>query len=632
MPVFEILPKNDNQAFLSVPVALSNGGFAVLVDDTDFGDGTSERHLMLVVYKSDGAGGFALETRTAIEGDLPGVFSAQVDTLTIQPMPGGNLAIYYNPLFSDGGDIKEHVVGKIFTSDGLVLGNAFTLIPDRGSYQFLESDFDPRDRDLAVMSARDESLAQFDLFRYDDTGDTLKLKKIETFENVENSQFFAFDDGSLYAAEPLNDFHMTLLHKAAEKAPGWFIPADSETLYAVGNRIATVTLGGPVLHGKQTLKLFERGEQDAVAVRTLSHAGDGPIVNPGQNAQPLVHAIHGVGFAVLQGVLTAPDQVQYSIDVFDLDGDLVKTFDLDLGFAIDGFDMQGVVVEGKDQIKLVYMAMEEINGFQFHTEAASVSFNLALDLEGTSASDDIFGLGKNDKLTGFEGEDLMRGNAGNDIIRGGEGDDRLEAGAGNDRLFGDDGDDTIDAGPGGGNDELFGGDGNDEILGGKGDVLIRAGAGDDSVLANDGKDNVDGEAGNDEILGFDGDDRLTGSEGDDNVVGGKGNDRIDGGEGHDILSGGAGTDRLISGQDGDDLTGGAGRDIFVIDDDDFVITVIHDFRHGQDKIDLSALDLSFKALEKAASKGHFEIDVGGKEAALLLLNNVHSVDESDFIF
>jgi VCBS repeat-containing protein len=74
------------------------------------------------------------------------------------------------------------------------------------------------------------------------------------------------------------------------------------------------------------------------------------------------------------------------------------------------------------------------------------------------------------------------------------------------------------------------------------------------------------------------------------LYGTDGNNVLTGGAGADILFGGKGSDVLIGGLGNDQLTGGAGKDTFkflTIADGKDTIT---DFVHGQDKIDLSAID------------------------------------------
>jgi hypothetical protein len=82
-------------------------------------------------------------------------------------------------------------------------------------------------------------------------------------------------------------------------------------------------------------------------------------------------------------------------------------------------------------------------------------------------------------------------------------------------------------------------------------------------------------------------------------MGGDGNDTLAGGDGTDILQGGNGDDLLIGGAGTDNMDGGAGNDVFKFNSladlaggsDGFsTIESIYSFVHGEDKIDLSAID------------------------------------------
>ena len=90
------------------------------------------------------------------------------------------------------------------------------------------------------------------------------------------------------------------------------------------------------------------------------------------------------------------------------------------------------------------------------------------------------------------------------------------------------------------------------------------------------------------MIGRDGNDTITGNAGRDRIIAGDGDDLIDGGNGRDIILGGAGNDRIDGGADNDRIWGGAGADHFVFSDN-FGFDRIHDFRPGQDYIDVSAL-------------------------------------------
>ena len=161
---------------------------------------------------------------------------------------------------------------------------------------------------------------------------------------------------------------------------------------------------------------------------------------------------------------------------------------------------------------------------------------------------------------------------------GGNGNDELVGTAGADVLNGNGGDDVITGF--GGNDTIDGGNGDDRLSGGRGDDGLNGGNGRDVLVGGIGGDRLFGGGDNDELIGGDGRDMLAGDNGDDGLAGGAGDDRLDGGGGNDRLDGGAGEDLLW---------GGSGRDVFAFGEtggDDVII----DFRRGEDRIDLSAID------------------------------------------
>ncbi|KQM75808.1 cadherin [Sphingomonas sp. Leaf22] len=119
----------------------------------------------------------------------------------------------------------------------------------------------------------------------------------------------------------------------------------------------------------------------------------------------------------------------------------------------------------------------------------------------------------------------------------------------------------------------------------------------DDVMNGTGEgDTLDGSWGHDVLNGLGGNDLLIGNYGNDTLNGGDGNDTLNGGDGKDVLDGGNGNDLLIGGDDRDVMTGGAGRDVFRFERTGDTLTaaslrdVITDFRAGEDKIDLSAID------------------------------------------
>jgi Ca2+-binding RTX toxin-like protein len=127
----------------------------------------------------------------------------------------------------------------------------------------------------------------------------------------------------------------------------------------------------------------------------------------------------------------------------------------------------------------------------------------------------------------------------------------------------------------------------------------------DTFDGSDLADSFDGMAGRDKLMGNGGDDDLSGGKSNDTLFGGDGSDTLDGGahsdmlfgdEGDDFLLGGGGNDRQVGGLGADEHTGGGGNDRFVfktVEDSSVDVLgrdLITDFRQGQDKIDLKAID------------------------------------------
>jgi len=84
---------------------------------------------------------------------------------------------------------------------------------------------------------------------------------------------------------------------------------------------------------------------------------------------------------------------------------------------------------------------------------------------------------------------------------------------------------------------------------------------------------------------------FTGTNGNDNITGTSGDDNISGLDGNDTLNGLGGNDNLSGGNGNDTLYGGTGNDVFnfaYYQDSD----VVMDFVQGQDKIDVSSLNIS----------------------------------------
>lgn len=178
-------------------------------------------------------------------------------------------------------------------------------------------------------------------------------------------------------------------------------------------------------------------------------------------------------------------------------------------------------------------------------------------------------------LTGTSGNDVLTGGAGAEALFGLGGRDSLSGGAGNDSLNG-----------GAGADSLYGGDGDDVIVFDAVDRVQAGGAGLDTLSVGRaitvnlaGLDQISGDSGL--ASGFEHVDAthatasvsLTGSAGANILAGGSAGDRLTGGLGADVLIGNGGADRFVY------------RSLAETLGDE-----IAEFAHGQDRIDLSAID------------------------------------------
>ena len=181
-------------------------------------------------------------------------------------------------------------------------------------------------------------------------------------------------------------------------------------------------------------------------------------------------------------------------------------------------------------------------------------------------------------------ETVLTGTAGNDVLSGGAGSETLFGLGGRDSLSGGAGNDTLNGGAGA--DSLYGGDGDDVIVFDAIDRVQSGGGGIDtlsvarSITVNlAASDQISGDTGL--AGGFENVDatfstaavNLTGSAGANILAGGSAGDRLTGGLGADVLIGNGGADRFVYRS----LAEALGDEI-------------GDFAHGQDRIDLAAID------------------------------------------
>ncbi|WP_144939722.1 calcium-binding protein [Pseudomonas alabamensis] len=170
--------------------------------------------------------------------------------------------------------------------------------------------------------------------------------------------------------------------------------------------------------------------------------------------------------------------------------------------------------------------------------------------------------------TGNALANTLTGNAGNNVLNGGSGADTMIGGMGNDTYYVDSANDKV--------------------------IETSANGGIDTVIATVTRTLGDYQ----ENLTLSGTSAIngTGNALANTLTGNAANNVLTSGAGNDILIGGAGNDRLVGGLGKDTLTGGTGKDAFVFTSlNDMGLTratwdVITDFKRGEDKIDLGALD------------------------------------------
>ena len=227
--------------------------------------------------------------------------------------------------------------------------------------------------------------------------------------------------------------------------------------------------------------------------------------------------------------------------------------------------------------------------------------------------ENVTGSNRAETINGNELDNLLNGRGGNDTINGGAGNDTYDfrgTSPGSDRYFDSSGKDTILVDDlskfnmsKSGNDLViklqtgtitvvnhFGGDPIETIMDSHGRSLVLA----TGLIGGAKAGIISGDDTSEYMDGGGGDDYLFGNGGKDHMLGSAGNDYLDGGKGNDILDGGSGDDQLF---------GGKGHDTFVfapVEPDGLPPgnDTILDFVHGQDRIDLTAFDITAKQLDQ----------------------------------
>jgi Ca2+-binding RTX toxin-like protein len=256
-------------------------------------------------------------------------------------------------------------------------------------------------------------------------------------------------------------------------------------------------------------------------------------------------------------------------------------------------------------------------------------------LNGTGLSDILIGRdGNGTTINGYEGNDVLIGGNQGDILNGGTGDDSMRGGAGDDTYVVDstndqvvenanEGTDTIQASityslaaianvenltlTGNANLNGTGNSLNNVITGNSGDNTLDGGAGTDTLVGGAGNDTyiVDSttdtitegnNAGTDTVLSSVTFSLAAIANVENLTLTGAGNINATGNSLNNILIGNTGDNLITGGTGKDNMTGGAGHDTFAFNatnesgNTSGTADVITDFVHGQDFIDLTAID------------------------------------------
>lgn len=344
----------------------------------------------------------------------------------------------------------------------------------------------------------------------------------------------------------------------------------------------------------------------------------------------------------------ATQAIDYQLGVFGTEGQNSNTY-IETLAHIAGIDINGAVASIESQWFIADLPGVDRNVLFNHVNASgSPIASIALNLTGSSGSDEINGGTNGDTIRGAAGADDIYGLAGADLLYGDSGADWLFGGQGADRLFGGTGDDDLFGGADrdilsgedgrdylygdDGEDDLFGGNQRDRLYGGAQDDVLDGGNGSDRLFAEDGDDSAYGRGGRDIAIGGAGSDLLDGGGGNDKLFGGADSDLLVGGTGDDQLIGQGGNDELSGGRGNDTMTGGGGSDDFIFlgkkDEGDDVIT---DFTQGRDVIAIYRSRLDFSDITVSGGADAI-VTINGLTNVTLIGVSSSDVNASDFLF
>jgi len=229
---------------------------------------------------------------------------------------------------------------------------------------------------------------------------------------------------------------------------------------------------------------------------------------------------------------------------------------------------------------------------------------------GSAAGETLKAKGEVSMLWGREGDDTLTGGSQSFYGWGGDGNDSLRGSGEEDQLWGNDG-----------NDYIHGRDGADMLNGLEGDDTVIGGDGEDTMMGGNGDDSLSGGVEDDYIRGLQGNDTLSGGSGDDTLIDNEGLDSVSGGSGDDVL-------------EGYRLHGGSGEDTFRFSLEFGGPTIVEDFRHGADMLQVIGSDPGWSVFIGHASQVGSDVVIDGEGDADLIIRNISlsQLRESDFDF
>lgn len=436
-------------------------GFVVLVGQSDFTTEILPKSFTLQHFGYDAAGLPVLQGSTDISALLNGGFTDPVNVVGLVTDEAGNSLVAFTVTRNDGS--LEVRVLKIDASGGVIVPE--TLIhADLSSPHLFTNELGGVSLILNSGNAPDDVTVIHDIVSA--PGGGLGPDNTQVYDGQSpTGEILVLDDGNVFRIVPGSSPIQALTTPINR---GQFAVFEDETdrfdsLFAVGNRILDIDRevgAGGVMELR--FDLMERGKIDPVASTVLT-TGQAAV-----DSFVMVAEIQGTGFAILRINTELGDAFhRLALDVFDLEGDLIRSLDLAGQVPTNNFITDFRALSSPDFIDFAILGSEGSLSFAFNkVRGLHVKLKPALDIQGTTSDDDLFGRARADRLDGLAADDNIRGNGGADTLIGGAGDDTLLGGVRDDLLQTGAGDDIVSGGAG--NDTIIITQDNDVLTGGSG--------------------------------------------------------------------------------------------------------------------------------------------------------------------